>query len=80
MDAIRTLKQIESEGRSATREEQETLSRYAGWGGLADAFDEGKRAWRREFLELADALTPEEYAAARSSTLNAFYTSPTVII
>ena len=71
MDAIRTLKAIESEGRSATREEQETLSRYAGWGGLADAFDEGKRAWRREFLELAAALTPEEYAAARSSTLNA---------
>ena len=79
MDAIRTLKAIESEGRSATREEQEILSRYAGWGGLADAFDAGKRSWQREYLELADALTPEEYDAARSSTLNAFYTSPTVV-
>ena len=52
MDAIRTLKAIESEGRSATREEQEILSRYAGWGGLADAFDAGKRSWQREYLEL----------------------------
>ena len=79
MDAIRTLKRIESEERSATREEQEILSRYAGWGGLADAFDGSKRAWRREFIELADALTPEEYDAVRSSTLNAFYTSPTIV-
>ena len=79
MDAIRTLKAIESERRSATREEQEILSRYAGWGGLADAFDAGKRSWQREYLELADALTPEEYDDARSSTLNAFYTPPTVV-
>ena len=79
MDAINTLKQIEFEGRSATPEEQETLSRYVGWGGLADAFDERKPEWADEFEELYATLTPEEYAAARASTLNAHYTTPTVI-
>ena len=79
MDAIYTLKQIEREGRNATPEEQETLSRYVGWGGLADAFDENKADWTKEYTELKDALTPEEYTAARASTLNAHYTSPTVI-
>ncbi len=79
MEAINTLKQIEFEGRSATPEEQETLSRYVGWGGLADAFDERKPEWANEFKELYATLTPEEYAAARASTLNAHYTTPTVI-
>ena len=79
MDAINTLKQIEFDGRSATPEEQETLSRYVGWGGLSDAFDETKENWKDEYLELYAALTPEEYEAARASTLNAHYTSPTVI-
>ena len=79
MDAIYTLKTIERENRSATPEEQETLSRYVGWGGLSDAFDPDKREWSSEFKELEAALTPEEYAAARGSTLNAHYTSPTVI-
>ena len=79
LDAIETLKAIEAEGRSATPEEQETLSRYVGWGGLADAFDANKAAWTQEYKALQAALTPEEYAAARSSTLNAHYTSPTVI-
>ena len=79
LDAIKTLKTIEAEGRSATPEEQEILSRYIGWGGLADAFDANKAAWTQEYKELQAALTPEEYAAARSSTLNAHYTSPTVI-
>ena len=79
MDAIYTLKTIEQENRSATPEEQETLSRYVGWGGLADAFDKDKREWSGEYKELEAALTPEEYAAARASTLNAHYTSPTVI-
>ena len=79
MDAIYTLKTIERENRSATPEEQETLSRYVGWGGLADAFDKDKREWSGEYKELEAALTPEEYAAARGSTLNAHYTSPTVI-
>ena len=79
MEAIHTLKQIESEGRAATPEEQETLSRYVGWGGLADAFDENKSDWSKEYQELKEALTPEEYTAARASTLNAHYTSPTVI-
>ena len=79
MDAIYTLKTIENEGRAATQEEQEILSRYVGWGGLADAFDPDKREWTGEFKELEAALTPEEYAAARGSTLNAHYTSPTVI-
>ena len=79
MDAIRVLKELEFEGRNATPEEQEILSQYVGWGGLADAFDENKANWIEEFRELYTALSPEEYAAARASTLNAHYTSPTVI-
>ena len=79
MDAIHLLKQIEAEGRTATASEQETLSRYAGWGGIPDAFDESKSDWAKEYAELKAALTPEEYEAARGSTLNAHYTSPTVI-
>ena len=79
MDAINTLMQIESEGRTATPEEQEILSKYVGWGGLANAFDETKSEWSSEFAELKAALSPEEYTAARSSTLNAHFTSPTVI-
>ena len=77
--AIATLKQIETEGRNATPEEQHILSQYVGWGGLADAFDPDKAGWRAEYDELYAALSPEEYAAARASTLNAHYTSPTVI-
>ena len=77
--AIATLKQIEAEDRSATLEEQHILSQYVGWGGLADAFDSEKAGWRAEYDELKSILTPEEYAAARASTLNAHYTSPTVI-
>ena len=79
LDAITTLKIIESEGRQATKEEQEILSRYVGWGGLPDAFDDGKSGWASEYQELKAALTPAEYEAARASTLNAHYTSPTVI-
>lgn len=79
MEAINLLKELEFEGRSATPEEQETLSRYVGWGGLADAFDESKSAWADEFRELYVTLSQEEYTAARASTLNAHYTSPTVI-
>ena len=79
MDAIHTLQAIELEGRTATKEEQETLSRYVGWGGLADAFDPDNKAWESEFLELRAALSPTEYDSARASTLNAHYTSPTVI-
>lgn len=79
MDAIHTLQAIELEGRTATKEEQETLSRYVGWGGLADAFDPDNKAWENEFLELRAALSPTEYDSARASTLNAHYTSPTVI-
>ncbi len=79
MEAIHLLKELEFDGRQATPEEQETLSRYVGWGGLADAFDETKENWSDEFRELYAALTPEEYAAARASTLNAHYTTPTVI-
>ena len=77
--AIATLKQIETEGRNATPEEQHILSRYVGWGGLADAFDPDKAGWHAEYDELKGVLSPEEYAAARASTLNAHYTSPTVI-
>ena len=77
--AIATLKQTEAEGRNTTPEEQHILSQYVGWGGLADAFDESKDNWKDEFAELYAALSPEEYAAARASTLNAHYTSPTVI-
>ncbi len=79
MDAIHTLQAIELEGRTATKAEQETLSRYVGWGGLADAFDPDNKAWESEFLELRTALSPAEYDSARASTLNAHYTSPTVI-
>ena len=79
MDAINLLKELEFDGRQATPEEQVILSKYVGWGGLADAFDETKDNWKTEFAELYAALSPEEYAAARSSTLNAHYTSPTVI-
>lgn len=79
MDAIHLLKELESDGRQATPEEQETLSRYVGWGGLADAFDETKDAWADEFQELKATLSPEEYSSARASTLNAHYTSPVVI-
>ena len=77
--AIAALKQIEQENRQATLEEQHLLSQYVGWGGLADAFDPDKLAWDSEYSELKGLLTPEEYAAARASTLNAHYTSPTVI-
>ena len=77
--AIATLKQIEQENRHATPEEQHLLSQYVGWGGLPDAFDPEKPAWAAEYSELKELLTPEEYAAARASTLNAHYTSPTVI-
>ena len=79
MDAIHLLQTLEAENRQATPEEQAILSRYVGWGGLADAFDESKAGWTEEYKELAAALTPQEYSAARSSTLNAHYTSPTVI-
>ena len=79
MDAINLLKELELDGRQATPEQQEVLSRYVGWGGLADAFDETKENWKSEFSELYATLSPEEYAAARASTLNAHYTSPTVI-
>ena len=79
MAAINLLKELEFEGLQASPEQQEVLSRYVGWGGLADAFDESKDNWKDEFAELYAALTPEEYAAARASTLNAHYTSPTVI-
>ena len=77
--AIQLLKKCEDENRNATPAEQEILSRYVGWGGLADAFDETKAAWETEYLELKTVLTPEEYAAARASTLNAHYTQPIVI-
>ena len=79
MAAINLLKELEFEGAQASSEQQEVLSRYVGWGGLADAFDERKDNWKDEFAELYAALSPEEYAAARASTLNAHYTSPTVI-
>lgn len=79
MAAINLLKKLELDCRQATPEEQEALSKYVGWGGLADAFDENKPAWANEFQELYATLSPEEYAAARSSTLNAHYTSPAVI-
>ena len=79
VEAIRTLQTLESENRNATPEEQETLSQYVGWGGLADAFDPDKDSWAKEYTQLKELLSPEEYAAARASTLNAHYTSPTVI-
>ena len=79
INAIRLLKELESNKQQASPEQQEVLSRYVGWGGLADAFDPGKESWHSEYVQLKELLTPEEYAAARSSTLNAHYTSPTVI-
>ena len=79
MAAIHLLQELEFEGIQASPEQQEILSRYVGWGGLADAFDENKPNWSDEFAELYATLSPEEYAAARASTLNAHYTSPTVI-
>ncbi len=79
MEAIRVLKECEFEHRLATPEEQQILSEYVGWGGLSDAFDETKSAWANEFTELYTALSPEEYEQARASTLNAHYTSPTII-
>lgn len=79
LTAIQRLKQIEAEGRLATPDEQEVLSRYVGWGGLPQAFDENSAAWHQEYEALKSILTPEEYDAARASTLNAHYTSPTVI-
>ncbi|WP_347708405.1 SNF2-related protein [Ruminococcus sp. D54t1_190329_F1] len=79
INAIRLLKNLEAAGQQASPEQQEVLSRYVGWGGLADAFDPEKPAWASEYAQLKELLTPEEYAAARSSTLNAHYTSPTVI-
>ena len=78
VEAIRTLKAIESEDRLATPEEQEILSRYVGWGGLPQAFDESNEDWKKEYAELKELLTDEEYASARGSTLNAHYTSPRV--
>lgn len=79
ISAIRLLKQLEAEGLQASPEQQEVLSRYVGWGGLANAFDPDKENWRTEYAELKELLTPDEYEAARASTLNAHYTSPTVI-
>ena len=79
MDAINLLKELEFEGRQATEEEQEILSKYVGWGSLPDAFDESKENWADEFTELYTALSPDEYKAAKASVLNAHYTSPTVI-
>ncbi|MCH5278359.1 MAG: DEAD/DEAH box helicase family protein [Christensenellaceae bacterium] len=79
INAIKLLKHLEADGRQAIPEQQEVLSRYVGWGGLADDFDPTKENWRNEYAELKELLTPEEYEAARASTLNAHYTSPTVI-
>ena len=79
IEAIRTLFKLEEEHRGATAEEQQVLSQYVGWGGLSDAFDPGKDSWAKEYAELKGLLSEDEYAAARSSTLNAHYTSPTVI-
>ena len=79
MEAIRLLKELEQDQRLATPEEQEVLSRYVGWGGIPQAFEERNSAWAEEYTQLKGVLTPEEYSAARASTLNAFYTSPTVI-
>lgn len=79
MEAIHLLQTLEKEERLATPEEQESLSRYVGWGGIPQAFEENNSSWANEYLELKNTLSPEEYSAARASTLNAFYTSPTVI-
>ena len=79
IEAIRTLEKVESEKRIATSEEQQILSQYVGWGGLADAFDESKSVWAGEYQQLKELLSPQEYASARESTLNAHYTSPAII-
>ncbi len=79
MEAIHLLQTLEKEERLAAPEEQEILSRYVGWGGIPQAFEESNSSWADEYLELKNTLSPEEYRAARASTLNAFYTSPTVI-
>lgn len=79
LEAIRTLKAIEAENRQATKEEQETLHRYVGWGGIPQAFDKDNPSWEREYAELRESLTDDEYTAARASVLNAHYTSPAVI-
>ena len=79
VEAIKLLKYLEESTGQATPEQQKILSRYVGWGGLADAFDPDKESWSKEYAQLKELLTPEEYAAARGSTLNAHYTSPTVI-
>ncbi len=79
IEAIRTLEKVEGENRIATPEEQKVLSQYAGWGGLADAFDDGKSAWAGEYQELKSLLSTQEYASARESTLNAHYTDPLII-
>ena len=79
MEAIHLLQTLEKEERLATPEEQEILSRYVGWGGIPQAFEENNSSWANEYLELKNTLSPEEYSAAKASTLNAFYTSPTVI-
>ena len=78
IDAIRTLKQIESENRLATTEEQKILSKFVGWGGLSQAFDDNNDSWSREYAELKELLTEEEYSAARATVNNAFYTSPEI--
>ena len=79
VNAIRLLKELEANGQQASPEQQEILSRYVGWGGVPDAFDTDNESWSKEYAQLKELLTPEEYAAARGSTLNAHYTSPTVI-
>lgn len=79
VQAIHTLKQIEAKNRTATQEKQEILSQYVGWGGLADAFDDRKENWKKEYAQLKELLTPEEYEFARGSVLDAHFTSPTVI-
>ena len=79
VEAIRVLQTLDAEQRQATAEEQEILSRYVGWGGIPQAFDESNAEWSKEYAELQSLLTADEYKEARASTLNAFYTSPTVI-
>ncbi len=79
IDAIKLLKELEADNRLATTKEQEVLSRFVGWGGIPQAFDSQNEAWSSEYAEVKELLTPEEYREARASTLNAFYTSPTVI-
>ena len=79
MEAITALKKVESENRPATPKEQQVLSKYVGWGGVPEAFEPDKAGWEKEYQELKAALTPEEYDSAKSSVLNAHYTSPTVI-